>query len=133
MERISDTPVVIQIDPSDVCAAAGRSGPKTEGEATMMDTNTQAGRMKAIVDWKLQHEVEYTTGSIIKRARTLAQRLTRLADGLEADPEYSFNTIGELQGNGVELDAMCMKLGFARDTLKLFRQAIAAVEEDAKE
>jgi hypothetical protein len=55
----------------------------------------------------------------VNRARSLAERLTRLTDGLDADPEYSFNTVGEVQGNGVELDTWCMKLGFARDTLKL--------------
>jgi hypothetical protein len=96
----------------------------------MMDTNTQAGRMKAIVDWKLAHEVEHTSETIVKRARSLAERLTRLADGLEADPDFSFNTLGELQGNGVELDAMCMKLGFAREALQLFRQAMAEESRD---
>lgn len=35
----------------------------------------------------------------------------------------------ELQGNGVELDTWCAKLGFARDTLKLLRQAQAHAEE----
>jgi hypothetical protein len=41
--------------------------------------------------------VDYTREAIIKRARYLAERLTRLADGLEQDPDYSFNTLGELQ------------------------------------
>ena len=61
--------------------------------------------------------------ALIERARWLADRLTRLADGLEGDVDFGFNTIGELQGNGVELDTWCAKLGFARETLKLVRQA----------
>jgi hypothetical protein len=86
--------------------------------------------VRMMVDWRLKHEVEYTRQAIIKRARSLAERLTRLADGLEQDPEFGFNTLGELQGNGVELDAWCVKLGFARQTLKEFRQALA--EEDRR-
>jgi hypothetical protein len=82
------------------------------------------------VEWQLSHEVEYTRQAIVKRARSLADRLTRLADGLEADADFGFNTLGELQGNGVELDTWCAKLGFTRETLKVFRQAMAA---DAKE
>ena len=82
------------------------------------------GRMRALVEWKLQSDVENTRQAIVKRARSLAERLNRVADGLEADIDYNFNTIGELQGNGVELDAWCTKLGFARDTLKMLRQAL---------
>ena len=91
----------------------------------MTDTKAR-NRMREIVDWKLEHEVEATRDKIIHRARSLAEDLTRLANGLEADPEYTFNTIGVLQGNGVELDAWCTKLGYARETLKMFRQAVAA-------
>jgi hypothetical protein len=81
--------------------------------------------MMDATEWKLEQDVENTRAALIKRARSLADRLTRLADGLEADPECSFNTLGELQGNGVELDAWCVKLGFARETLKMLRQALA--------
>jgi hypothetical protein len=98
----------------------------------MAEGNTAAGRMQQIAEWKLQHEVDHTREAIIGRARSLAERLTRVANGLEADPEFSFNTLGELQGNGVELDGWCVKLGFARETLKLFRQAMA-VEEATRE
>jgi hypothetical protein len=90
-----------------------------------MDLTTKKGRLKVAVEWQIRHAVDYTREAVIKRARYLAERLTRLADGLEEDPEYSFNTIGELQGNGVELDTWCAKLGFARETLKLLRQALA--------
>ena len=93
------------------------------------DVQSPAARMRKLVDWKLQHEVDYTREALIKRARWLAERLTQLADGLEADADYSFNTIGELQGNGVELDTWCVKLGCARDTLKLFRDAMAEETE----
>ena len=85
-------------------------------------------RLEVAVEWQLKHEVDYTREAIIKRARSLAERLSRLADGLEADEDYGFNALGELQGNGVELDAWCTKLGFARDTLKLLRQALAQEE-----
>jgi hypothetical protein len=85
-------------------------------------------RIELAVEWQIAREVEHTREAIIKRARSLAERLTRLADGLEADADYSFNTIGELQGNGVELDAWCTKLGYARQTLKLLREAMAHEE-----
>ena len=90
----------------------------------MADLTTIEGRMRTVVEWKLESDVEETRKAIVRRARYLAEKLQRLADGLEADPDFSFNTIGELQGNGVELDTWCAKLGFARDTLKLFRQAM---------
>ena len=89
---------------------------------------SRAPRLKDVVEWKLQSDVEHTRKAIISRARSLAESLTRLADGLEQDVDHSFNTIGELQGNGVELDTWCAKLGLARETLKLVRQA--AAEED---
>ena len=96
----------------------------------MADLTTTEGRMRTVVQWKLESEVEYTRNAIIRRARSLAEDLRRLADGLEADEEYTFNTIGVLQGNGVELDTWCAKLGFARDTLKLFRQAMEERDSD---
>jgi hypothetical protein len=91
---------------------------------------SRAPRLKDVVEWKLQSDVEHTRKAIINRARSLAERLTRLAEGLEQDADHSFNTIGELQGNGVELDTWCAKLGLARETLKLVRQAAAEEEED---
>ena len=84
-----------------------------------------------VVQYKLQYEVDETRAAIIKRAHWLANRLTEMADGLDGDPDYIFNTLGELQGNGVELDTWCAKLGLARDTLKLFNQAKAAAEGSA--
>ena len=83
--------------------------------------------VRMMVEWRLKHEVDYTREAIIKRARSLADRLTQLANRLEDNPDYTFNTMGELQGNGVELDGWCMKLGFARETLRDFRLAL---EED---
>lgn len=95
----------------------------------MTDT-TRESMTQRLVDWNLKHDVEYTRKAIIQRARSLAERLNRVADGLEADVNYGLNTIGELQGNGVELDTWCAKLGYQRDVLKLFEQALA---HDAKE
>jgi hypothetical protein len=85
-------------------------------------------RFKKLVEWKLEMDVEGTRKQIIDRARWLAEDLRRLANGLEADVNHSFNTLGELQGNGVELDTWCAKLGYARETLKLFRQALSEAE-----
>jgi hypothetical protein len=86
--------------------------------------------MMGAVEWKLELEVENTREKLVHRARSLAERLARLADDLEADPDASFNTLGVLQGNGVELDGWCVKLGFARETLKMFRQAMADKEAE---
>lgn len=81
-----------------------------------------------LVEYKLQFEVDETRAAIIKRSLWLAERLGNLAEGLDGDPDYIFNTLGELQGNGVELDTWCAKLGLARETLRTFRQAKAAAE-----
>jgi hypothetical protein len=91
----------------------------------MADQTERQKRFRQLVEWKLEMDVEGTRKQIIDRARWLAQDLTRLATGLEADVNYSFNTHRELQGNGVELDTWCAKLGYARETLKLFRQALS--------
>jgi hypothetical protein len=82
-----------------------------------------------LVGRKLEMDVEDTRQAIVRRARSLAERLTRLADGLEGDVEFTFNTIGELQGNGVELDTWCAKLGYARSMLKMVREAAAEAAE----
>ena len=95
-------------------------------------TENGTGRIKGVVEWKLEADVEHTRQAIIHRARSLSERLTRLADGLEADPDYSFNTIGELQGNGVELDTWCTKLGFGRDMLNLLRRALVEAEASSE-
>jgi hypothetical protein len=111
--------------------APGGPAPRREGEATMADLGWTPKSMMGAVEWKLELEVENTREKLVHRARSLAERLTRLADGLEADPDFSFNTIGELQGNGVELDTWCVKLGFARETLKMFRQAKVDSEDES--
>ena len=85
--------------------------------------------IQLMVDWRLRSDVEHTRKAIIHRARSLAERLNRMADGLEADVNFGINTVGELQGNGVELDTWCAKLGYQRDMLKDFEQALA---HDAK-
>ena len=95
-----------------------------------MAEQSRRSQLKDLAVWKLEMDAESTRKALIDRARWLADRLTRLADGLEADPNYSFNTIGELQGNGVELDTWCAKLGYARETLKLVRQAVAEDEAE---
>ncbi len=84
-----------------------------------------------LLQWKLQLEVDDLRKRIARRARSLADDLERLAEGLEASEDFLFNTIGELQGNGVELDTWCAKLGLARDLLKLARQARAEREAGA--
>jgi hypothetical protein len=100
---------------------------------TNLDSHHADDRPSAwdLVEYKLQFEVDETRAAIIKRALWLAERLSNLAEGLEDDPDYLFNTVGELQGNGVELDTWCAKLGLARETLKLFHQAKAHAQGDA--
>ncbi len=74
-----------------------------------------------MVGRKLESDIEYTRKAIIQRARSLVDDLTRLADRLEADSDAGINTIGVLQGSGVELDTCCAKLGVQRETLKRTR------------
>jgi hypothetical protein len=98
----------------------------------MMETRSRRDqRLEYLERWKLAGEVDHLRERIIKRSRSLADDLTRLASGLEADPEYSFNTLGELQGNGVELDTWCARLGFAREVLRELRAALAEEETNA--
>ena len=130
MKRNSETPLLSsELRVMYVTAPANRRH-TAEKETQLVTENRKASEspIRMMVDWRLEHEVESTRQQIVRRARSLADRLTRLADGLEHDREYGFNTLGELQGNGVELDAWCVKLGFARQTLKEFKQALA--EED---
>ena len=63
----------------------------------MADLGWTPTSMMGAVEWKLEQDEENTRKALIQRARSLAERLTRLADGLEADLDYSFNTIGELR------------------------------------
>jgi hypothetical protein len=65
------------------------------------------------------------TPNLIFLERLHLVRTPRLAHRVRG---VSPDTIGELQGNGVELDTWCAKLGLARDTLKLVRQAAAEEE-----
>jgi hypothetical protein len=110
--------------------APGGSARRSEGRSTMADRIDGHESFKKLVEWKLEMDVEGTRRQIIDRAHWLADDLTRLANGLEADVNYSFNTLGELQGNGVELDTWCAKLGYARETLKLFHQALREFEPE---
>jgi hypothetical protein len=114
---------------SDVVAPASATKYRTGDEAMTNEKTAPTTHLEVAIEWSLARRVDDTRESIIKRARSLAERLTRMADGLEQDPDYTVNSLGELQGNGVELDAMCMKLSFARETLRHLRQATAA---DAK-
>ena len=102
-------------------------GPGAE-ERGAIDMAERQARIQDMVEWKLQLEVEDLRQRIARRARSLADDLERLAEGLEASEDFTFNTIGELQGNGVELDTWCAKLGLARDLLKA-RQSRAEREE----
>ena len=102
---------------SHVVAPASATTEAKEKEAMTENQSRPRTNLEMAVEWSLQHDVEC---------------LTRLADGLEEDPNYGFNSIGELQGNGVELDTWCHKLGYARETLKTLRQAIAADEKETK-
>ena len=130
MPKVSDTSLT---SVSDRVSHVVAPDPATKNEETTMTMTNEKSipttHLEMAIEWSLEHDVQYTREAIIKRARSLAERLTRLADGLEADQEFTFNTIGELQGNGVELDTWCTKLGFARQTLKTLRQAM---EADAK-
>jgi hypothetical protein len=129
MLRFAKTPLAISDHRSDVCVRAGRFGAEQEGETTVTETRQQEA-LRYMVERKLEGDIEYTRKAIISRARSLAEDLTRLADRLEQDPDAGFNTIGVLQGSGVELDTWCAKLGYQRDALKAYRQAMAYGEEE---
>lgn len=96
---------------------------------TVTDTKQQEA-LRYMVGMKLESDIEYTRTAIIRRARSLAEDLTRLADRLEADPDAGFNTIGVLQGNGVELDTWCAKLGYQREALKAYTSAMSYGEKE---
>jgi hypothetical protein len=127
MQKVSDNPLTSLQDRVSHVVAPDSASTNSRGDEAMTNEQTApTTNLEAAIEWSLAHEVVYTRERVIKRARWLAEKLTRLADGLESDPAHIFNGIGELQGNGVELDTWCTKLDFARDTLKTLRQAMAA-------
>ena len=133
MQKSLRQPVDFVADRVSHVVAPASATNSTEETTMTNEKNFPTTNLELAIEWSLAHEVEHTRQAIIKRARMLAERLTRLADGLEADPNFTFNTIGELQGNGVELDTWCTKLGFARETLKNLRQAMDAdAKKDSK-
>lgn len=53
-----------------------------------MAEGTRPSSIQLMVDWRLRSDVEHTRKAIIHRARSLAERLNRMADGLEADVNF---------------------------------------------
>ena len=86
MQKVSRTSLTSSSDRvSHVVAPT--SATNSEQETTMTNNdNRPRTNLEIAVEWSLAHDVEYTRGAIIKRARWLAEKLTRLADGLETDP-----------------------------------------------
>jgi len=55
-----------------------------------------------------RRDVTLRREALIERARHMADKLTRMADRIESDEGISgYNSLGELQGSGVEIDRLC--------------------------
>lgn len=84
-------------------------------------------------DWQLASRVQMILnkmGSLVDAATAVSDRLTRLIDGLANEgvlldlnaPGHSFNTLGEVQAGGSDIDRLCGELGMAIDLLKELKQ-----------
>ncbi len=80
-------------------------------------------------DWQLAGRIQMVLNKmdgLLSAATTVRDRLTRLIGGLEQEgvlldlnlPGHSFNTLGEVQAGGSEIDRLCGELGIAVDLLK---------------
>jgi hypothetical protein len=111
-------------------ATVGEAAPDPwkEGKASSLLGNRLAADCEAP-----QHHVP-AVGDTTKKAGALAGLVHpgRVLREVDAPVEADRCQVGELQGNGVELDTWCTKLGFARDTLKNLRQAMEADATEAK-
>ena len=82
---------------------------------------------------RLQAEADAKVATLISKADWVGQRLMRLATKLEEEGiDYHFNTLGELQASGPEIDRLCGELGVLKDTLELLKIMKDEAEEDVK-
>jgi hypothetical protein len=75
----------------------------------------------------LLHEAELTSRSteraLIEKAEWLARDMTRLAEKVADDPScFAVNSIGEVQGTGPAIDALCGTLAAARKNEFMIRE-----------
>jgi hypothetical protein len=64
------------------------------------------------------------------KARSLAERMTRLAARLQAEgTSASVNELGEVQGLGADVDRLCALLHAAREARDLARRVAEAARE----
>jgi hypothetical protein len=69
------------------------------------------------------HDVARHKEDLVRKMRRLASRLSEEADRLESQADdsehFSFNSLGEVQGQGADIDNLCGKLAMAIEQRKL--------------
>lgn len=63
--------------------------------------------------------------SLIEQARYLAEDMIRMADRLEANPNYTVNELGEVQSRGNSVNTLCTKYM----TLRRCREALVVASQ----
>lgn len=80
-----------------------------------MDAKNQEQIQYAIQD--AAREVEYARDRLVLAMRGLAERMTRCANNLVQDPGFIVNSLGEVQGQGGEVDRMCALFAAKKEEL----------------
>ena len=78
-------------------------------------------------------EIEFTKQSLIDKARWLARDLTETADRIETDPDYVHNSLGIVQGKGLDVDRFCAVLSQQRATLKILTSLLKATTDQGQD
>jgi hypothetical protein len=81
------------------------------------------------LDWALRdavRDVEYTRGRLVYVMRRLAEDMAREADRLDADPDRTVNSLGVVQGRGLDVDRLCAVLDEQRKTAVTLERMLAA-------
>lgn len=64
---------------------------------------------------RIESDLEYRKTQIVEKAEWMIRDLSRLVEGLnEKGAEYNFNSLGEIQGKGSELDRLLGELSAVR-------------------
>jgi hypothetical protein len=78
-----------------------------------------------------QWEVERTHTSLLRGAKYLAERLTRLVEQLESEGlDANVNALGEVQSSGFDVDRLCVQFRGARATRDALRRAVEMTRQE---
>lgn len=71
----------------------------------------------ALMESEIIRRLDSAREQFVDKARWIADSLTRIADQVESDPTRRPNSLGELQSNASELNALCGAIDALRTAL----------------